>query len=228
MRYEVCVALLTYIIHSHHSFTSQVYMCLSHDGEYCKEWEGTIDGEEEFEYAQCECEERFASVPACKTWSCREKGMNYFFPNLFWSLLCVIFGIPPTILIYASTFGEDVPLWFAITAYTIWTGGWTILCVWLGGLNVLVITLAVHFGPLLLGLLLSGKCSECISRLCSSCGECIQCCSSISCPSVPTLFSSSSSSSGKPSMPTYNYDGNGSIEMPNDSTFPVATAVVAG
>ena len=154
----------------------------------------------------------------------REEGMNYWFPNLFWSLLCVIFGMPPTVLIWAAVLGEDVPFLLAVPAYVIWTGGWTVLCVWLGGLNVLVITLAVHFGPLIIGV------------ICFRYGpDLIQICLQCECPSftssTSSSSSSSSSSSGKPTMPTYNYGGNehNVVEMPNVNTsLPVATAVYAG
>ncbi len=135
----------------------------------------------------------------------------------------MIFGIPPTVLVWAAVLGEDVPLLLAVPAYVIWTGGWTVLCVWLGGLNVLVITLAVHFGPLIIGVV-------CVRY------DLIQICLQCECPSPFTSStsssSSSSSSSGKPSMPTYNYGGNenNAVEMPNvnTSSLPVATAVYAG
>ena len=146
--------------------------------------------------------------------------MNYWFPNLFWSLLCVIFGMPPTVLIWAAVLGEDVPFLLAVPAYVIWTGGWTVLCVWLGGLNVLVITLAVHFGPLVLGVIFFRFGPDLIQI-------CLQC----ECPyfTSSNFSSSSSSSSGKPSMPTYNYESN-EVEMANANTssLPVATAVFAG
>ena len=132
----------------------------------------------------------------------------------------MIFGLPPTVLVWAAVLGEDVPLLLAVPAYVIWTGGWTVLCVWLGGLNVLVITLAVHFGPLVLGVIFFRFGPDLIQI-------CLQC----ECPSFTSsnFSSSSSSSSGKPSMPTYNYESN-EVEMANANTssFPVATAVFAG
>jgi len=179
------------------------YYCTeeSSDGKYCTKWDGLIDGEEEFEFSKCEC-----TTIGCSKWNCQEKGMNYFFPNLFWSLLCIIFGLPPTYLIYAGIFNKDVPIIFGLVTYVIWTGGWTILCVWLGGLNVLVITLAVHFGPLFLFFA-----SVVVAKGCTF--DC-------DCPS-------SSSSSFKPKMPTYNYDTNSrDVEMMQTdiNSLPVATA----
>lgn len=156
----------------------EYYYCREEDatGNFCSEWDGLIDGAEEFEFSQCSCTQTHSSG-ICGNWRCYEKGMNYFYPNLFWSLLSTIFGAPAALYLTAVALDEvnqmnDSGMSFfcrwtgAIIIYIVWAGGWTILCVWLGGLNVLVITLAVHLGPLILyflGFILL-LCVECVSK----------------------------------------------------------------
>lgn len=144
---------------------------------------------------------------------------DYFFPNLFWSLLSVIFGAPAAFFVHYALWytvdGHDdwpQPVAISLFLYIVWSGGWTILCVWLGGLNVLLITVLVHFGPLTLVLLCKGlqEMAQC---------NCLQC-------DRPRSISSShqrKSVTGTPNVPVTT---SVAVEMPNTETsaLPVATA----
>lgn len=177
-----------YSLDGHGAPEHEDYTCLVSEGSFCMVWDGTIDGEEEFEFSECSCQTKNSTMSVCQSWTCAEKGMNYFYPNLLWSLMSTIFGLPCAVLVFAEIYRwalddpssvERIQYWALLLFagllnmvwssedfdslidnlkfkghsaffYLIWAGGWNVLCIWLGGLTVLFITFAVHFGPLLL------------------------------------------------------------------------------
>lgn len=101
-------------------------------------WLGNINSEEEFEFSECSCTN--VTVQGwCYNWRCYEKGQDYFFPNLCWSILTVFVGL---IIGFVSII--MVPDRCDNTArYAI--GGvaaghvFNLLGIWLGGVMVLII-----------------------------------------------------------------------------------------
>lgn len=64
---------------------TEKYACTDSRPGYCNAWEGNINSKEEFEFSECKC--RDVANNSCHEWTCYERGMTYFYPNLLWLLL---------------------------------------------------------------------------------------------------------------------------------------------
>lgn len=73
---------------------------------YCAAWKGAIDARREFEVSQCRCA-ALSNITStilgdrvyCSAWDCDEDGMDYYWPNLYWSWFCGFLCALPAILI---------------------------------------------------------------------------------------------------------------------------------
>jgi len=121
-------------------------------------WDGDIDSKSEFEFSLCECDTLSENGLYCLKWSCREKGMGYFYPNLLWSMLHFpIMILPGLIFLYirrpifcvggVHCFGRYFsPKWisgFGFCVSLLWLAGWQICFVWLGGIGEFIIALSM-------------------------------------------------------------------------------------
>ncbi|GAB5364845.1 hypothetical protein AAMO2058_001005300 [Amorphochlora amoebiformis] len=132
------------------------YTCKATDGFLCSRWDGDIDSEEEFEFSECECKVTSSNGKYCDRWECFEKGQDYFFPNLLWSILSIILGtfggVGLVFLFYCFCDGEAMWYWVGGVVGFLNMCGFLILCVWLGGLGVFAIHWAVTGGFLISGI----------------------------------------------------------------------------
>eukprot|EP00968_Pinguiococcus_pyrenoidosus_P018339 scaffold1883_cov261-Pinguiococcus_pyrenoidosus.AAC.35 len=152
--------------HDYHFREYEDYTCtaIAANGRYCEKWSGDIDSEEEFEFTDCTCDTESVDGAFCMAWTCYEEGMDYFFPNLLWSLLVVILGTPIAVVPFVLAHEGDVDAAAGIGCLAlIWTGGFCVLVVWLGGFGAILIFLCVLAGVLMI----FGLCSGCLR--CPSC-----------------------------------------------------------
>ena len=131
-------------------------------------WVGDIDSRSEFEVAECECTLPSDNERFCVEWQCSERGLPYFYPNLFISLFHLLVCAAGTLIPFLC-YTEEKELHgtdcctlscssredCADTASIIGAFclcilvpvvGFTILCLWLGGVGELVIVLSVYLG----------------------------------------------------------------------------------
>ena len=128
-------------------------------------WVGDVDSRGEFEMAECECTLPSDNGRFCVEWQCSERGLPYFYPNLFLSLAHLVLLVPP-ILQVASLFqclsepgglsrgckdnlgSPEACLGTGIFVFLplAWITGSTIFCMWFGGVGELVIVLSVYLG----------------------------------------------------------------------------------
>jgi len=135
--------------HNHAFREYEEYTCLqaSANNQYCQKWKGNIDSEEEFEFSECKCDTEHSSTMFCNNWSCYEKGQDYFFPNLLWSLLDVIIGVLPGIIMLAAL-GDCCVFAIIFSSWFIWSSGFLILTTWLSGIGIVIIHFSIIGGVL--------------------------------------------------------------------------------
>jgi len=123
-------------------------------------WVGDIDSRGEFERAECECTLPSDNGRFCVEWQCSERGLPYFYPNLFVSLAhLLVFPIAgmflaPIIMpderFSCSSCSDCVTAATCIGCFgclpVLGAIGSTILFLWLGGVGELVIVLSVYLG----------------------------------------------------------------------------------
>lgn len=116
-------------------------------------WYGNIDSEDEFEFARCRCD-NVTTSDWCHNWSCYEKGQDYFFPNLAWSILGLALGWVGLMLVLCIGWKEhDAEL---LQNIQVLSWGWAVIVtliniafVWLGGLGELLIFCMCYLLPTL-------------------------------------------------------------------------------
>ena len=127
-------------------------------------WVGDIDSRGEFEMAECECTLPSDNGRFCVEWQCSERGLPYFYPNLFLSLAHLVLLVPMIHILASlfqclsepggfSSFCKDIdsPVELLCTGIFVllpfaWITGSTILCMYFGGVGELVIVLSVYLG----------------------------------------------------------------------------------
>ena len=123
-------------------------------------WVGDIDSRGEFERAECECTLPSDNGRFCVEWQCSERGLPYFYPNLFVSLAhLLVFPIAgmflgPIIMpderFSCSSCSDCATAATCIGCFgclpVLGAIGSTILFLWLGGVGELVIVLSVYLG----------------------------------------------------------------------------------
>ena len=131
-------------------------------------WVGDIDSRGEFERAECECTLPSDNGRFCVEWQCSERGLPYFYPNLFISLFHLLVCAAGTLIPFlcyteekelhgtdcctlSCSSREDCADTAAIIGafclcILVPVVGFTILCLWLGGVGELVIVLSVYLG----------------------------------------------------------------------------------
>lgn len=107
-------------------------------------WYGNINSEEEFEFSRCQCS-NVTAADWCHNWSCYEKGQDYFFPNLAWSLFGLAIGWVGMITLGVIGLCNNLdPEEVKYVQITLWV--WAVITtlinivfVWLSGLGELLI-----------------------------------------------------------------------------------------
>ena len=78
----------------------EIYTC-THDNasdKFCAKWYGDIMGYEEFEVSKCSCRTASGNGEYCAEWNCDESGVDYYWPNLFWTFFSAALSAPFTLL----------------------------------------------------------------------------------------------------------------------------------
>ncbi|GBG85369.1 hypothetical protein CBR_g40012 [Chara braunii] len=125
------------------------YVCKGFQETYCSNWEGSIEGTEEFEVSRCDCNfvgKTEEGLEYCSTWSCYEKGFDYHDPNLAWSAFGIVMASP---LFFGSlvllTHEDRHRAWWLLVTLPAWAG-FMFVTTMMGGVGALLITLAFQLG----------------------------------------------------------------------------------
>jgi hypothetical protein len=115
---------------------------------YCSSWDGQIDSVKEFEVSTCDCATVSSNNQYCESWICREKGYDYWWPNLLWNLFSTIFGsfsLWFLIFIDLRQPAHNMYLLIVLVFHFFWAGGSIVLGVWKSGIGTLIISGGILF-----------------------------------------------------------------------------------
>ena len=136
----------------------ETYKCseVAASGRYCRVWQGDIDSQAEFEFANCEVDDDTdddRDFPS--SWTCYENGLKYWYPNGVWFLLPVLTTGPGILLM--ALLAKD-KRWFqyllALAGTITLNAGLCVAGVFLGGMIVLLIDL-IYLGVLIMTALIA-------------------------------------------------------------------------